>query len=121
MNQKNLKLRQLTNLKRINFVTILVSTSLCFGMIGCATVTTNEQNLRAILTKEKALIEALKTQREGFEIIQELQKSETLMKAEQNLLISLNEILSANKVMMNKVLKDNKEGDGNERIRNSYH
>lgn len=90
---------------------ILTTTALAGQMLitGCASVNRKEESISIILVKENELIEKLKAERAQPEIVEAVSRNESLKKAEAHLSMSLEELLHANKTILKKIIKTNKE------------
>ncbi|MGE0764529.1 MAG: hypothetical protein AB7N80_14735 [Bdellovibrionales bacterium] len=78
-------------------------------LTGCASSPHRDDSIHAILAKENELIEKLKAERSSETLRQLIEQNEHLKKAEAHLLMSLDEILNANKVVTTKIMKPTKQ------------
>lgn len=72
--------------------------------IGCDSLNQREDSISAILVKENELIKKVKIERSQGVISQELKKSVELQKAENHLLLSLEEIHNSNEKIISEIL-----------------
>jgi len=77
-------------------------------LTGCASSPHRDDSIQAVLTKENELIEKIKAERSEESLRQAIEQNELLKKAEAHLLLSLEEILNANKVVTTKIMNPNK-------------
>ena len=78
-------------------------------LTGCASSPHRDNSIKAILEEENELIEKIKAERSEETLRQVIEQNELLKKAESHLLMSLDEILNANKVVTTKIMKPNKQ------------
>ena len=74
-------------------------------LTGCASFDRKDESIDAILVKENTLIQKVKLERAQPEVTESLQQSDALKKAEAHLVMSLDEIMRANNMMIAKLLK----------------
>ncbi len=78
-------------------------------LTGCTSAPHRDDSIHAILEKENELIEKLKAERSENNLRQSIEQSESLIRAEAHLLMSLDEIINANKVVTTKLMNLNKQ------------
>lgn len=95
-----------------SFILSILTISLC--LTACASINRKDESIHTILQKENALIEKLQAERAQPEVAQAISENASLTKAEAHLRLALEELISANKTIKNKILKTNKKevGDG---------
>lgn len=90
---------------------IILMLALTFQMLitGCASSPHRDNSTNAILEKENELIEKIKAERSEETLRQVIEQNELLRKAEAHLLMGLDEILNANKVVTTKIMNPTKQ------------
>ena len=111
---KNMNRPKFSNSTRkllIQLPPIILMLALTFQMLltGCASSPHRDESIHAVLAKENELIEKIKAERSEESLRQVIEQNEVLKKAEAHLLMSLDEIVNANKVVATKVMKPNKQ------------
>ena len=77
-------------------------------LTGCASSPHRDDSIHAILAKENELIEKIKAERSDENLRQAIEQNELLKRSEAHLLLSLDEILNANKVVSTKIMNPTK-------------
>lgn len=95
--------------KRLPLLIILLSSISPIWFTACASVNRKDDSIHAILEKENVLLEKLQAERAQPEVAQAISENESLKKAEAHLALGLEELMSANKAIQSKILKQTKE------------
>ena len=85
--------------------TLTLSFALQIALTGCASIDRKEESIDAILGRENVLIEKVKLERAQPEVIEAVQQSDSLKKAEAHLSMALDELMKANEVVRMKLIK----------------
>ncbi len=88
---------------------LMLALTLQMLLTGCASSSHRDNSIHAVLAKENELIEKIKAERSEESFRQVIEQNELLKKAEAHLLMSLDEILNANKVVTIKIMNPNKQ------------
>lgn len=96
-------------LTQLPLIILMLALTLQMLLTGCASSPHKDDSIHAILTKENELIEKIKVERSSEILRQVIEQNEHLRKAEAHLLMSLEEILNANKVVTTKIMNTNKQ------------
>ncbi|OYZ19621.1 MAG: hypothetical protein B7Y39_11520 [Bdellovibrio sp. 28-41-41] len=112
--EKNMNKQKFSNSTRkllIQLPLIILMLALTFQMLltGCANSPRRNDSIHAILAKENELIEKLKVERSEENLRQVIEQNELLKKSEAHLLMSLAEMLNANRVVMTKIINPTKQ------------
>ena len=94
---------------QLPLIILMLALTLQMLLTGCASSPHRDDSIHAVLAKENKLIEKLKVERADENLRQAIQQNELLKKAEVHLLMSLDEILNANKVVTTKIMNPNKQ------------
>lgn len=121
MNKSEFKNQTNRRPKRLSPILLTLLASGHLLITACATTNRKQESIQIILEKEKTLIEAVKAERSQTDVQQAVEQSPAAKRAETHLLLSLEEILKANEVITNKLLKQNKEEALNERVETRSH
>ena len=96
-------------LNQLPLIILMLALTLQMLLTGCASSPHRDDSIHAILAKENELIEKIKAERSEENLRQAIEQNELLKKSEAHLLMSLDEILNANKVVTTKIMKPNKQ------------
>jgi len=105
MNKSKFYQRNKYLMNQLPFIFLMLAFTLQIFLSGCASVNRKEESIHTILQQENALIEKLKIERAQPEITQAVAANESLKKAEAHLSLSLDEMLKANEMIKDKILK----------------
>jgi hypothetical protein len=94
---------------QLPLIILMLALTLQMLLTGCASSPHRDNSIKAILEEENELIEKIKAERSEETLRQVIEQNELLKKAESHLLMSLDEILNANKVVTTKIMKPNKQ------------
>lgn len=94
---------------QLPFIILMLALTLQMLLTGCASSPHRDDSIHAVLAKENELIEKIKAERSEESLRQVIEQNELLKKAEAHLLMSLEEILNANKVVTTKIMNPNKQ------------
>ena len=94
---------------QLPLIILMLALTLQMLLTGCASSPHRDDSIHAVLAKEDELIEKIKAERSEESLRQVIEKNELLKKAEAHLMMSLDEILNANKVVTTKILNPNKQ------------
>ena len=94
---------------QLPLIILMLAITLQILLTGCASAPHRDDSIHAILAKENELIEKLKVERSEETLRQSIEQNEPLKKAEVHLMMSLDEILNANKVVTTKLMNSNKQ------------
>lgn len=111
---KNMNKRKFSNSTRklliqLPLIVLMLALTLQMLLTGCASSPHRDNSIHAVLAKENDLIEKLKVERSDENLRQAIEQNELLKKAEAHLLMSLDEILNANKVVTTKIINPTKQ------------
>ncbi len=118
METKILKNRSKRNFEMVQTAYLICSVLIPLTLIGCATGTNRNQSAQSILARERTLIEKIKEERAQAEVRTTIEQNPELLRAENHLTVSLDEILKANEVISKKLLKKSKKEETDERNEN---
>ena len=96
-------------LTQLPLIILMLALTLQMLLTGCASSPHRDNSIHAILAKENELIEKIKAERSSESLRQAIEQNELLKKSEAHLLMSLDEILNANKVVTTKIMNSNKQ------------
>jgi hypothetical protein len=96
-------------LTQLPLIILMLALTLQMLLTGCASSPHRDNSIHAILAKENELIEKIKAERSEEDLQRAIEQNELLKKAEAHLLMSLDEILNANKVVTTKIMNPNKQ------------
>lgn len=114
MQNKNKLINTQLQKNRHTYKIILTTLVFTSALIGCSTANRSNQRLSNIIEKEVTLLEKLKAERSQPEIKAAIQKDQVLVNSEAHLLMSLDELIEANKKSKNTFLKEtNNKGEVN--------
>ena len=94
---------------QLPFIILMLALTLQMFLTGCASSPHRNDSIHAILAKENELIEKLKVERSEENLRQVIEQNELLKKSEAHLLMSLAEMLNANRVVMTKIINPTKQ------------
>lgn len=94
---------------QLPFIILMLALTLQMLLTGCASSPHRDNSIHAVLAKENELIEKIKAERSEENLRQAVEQNELLKKAEAHLLMSLDVILNANKVVTTKIMNPNKQ------------
>lgn len=94
---------------QLPLIVLMLALTLQMLLTGCASSPHRDNSIHAVLAKENDLIEKLKVERSDENLRQAIEQNELLKKAEAHLLMSLDEILNANKVVTTKIINPTKQ------------
>lgn len=80
-------------------------------LLGCATTKLSNRTVSSVLEKENVLIRKLKEERSQPQVVDAVQKDETLKLAEAHLLMALDELAKANSKLQSTFLNSTTEGE----------
>ena len=94
---------------QIPLIILMLALTLQILLAGCASSSHRDSSIHEVLAKENELIEKIKVERSEESLRQAIEQNELLKKAEAHLLMSLDEILNANKVVTTKIMNPTKQ------------
>lgn len=94
---------------QLPFIILMLALTLQMLLTGCASSPHRDNSIHAVLAKENELIKKIKAERSEESLRQAIEQNEILKKAEAHLLMGLDEILNANKVVTTKIMNSNKQ------------
>lgn len=94
---------------QLPLIILMLALTLQILLTGCASSPHRDESIHAVLAKENELIEKIKVERSEESLRQAIEQNELLKKAEAHLLMSLDEILNANKVVTIKIMNSTKQ------------
>lgn len=94
---------------QLPLIILMLALTLQMLLTGCASSPHRDNSIHTVLAKENELIEKIKAERSDENLRQAIEQNELLKKAEAHLLMSLDEILNANKVVTTKIMNPNKQ------------
>lgn len=113
MHKQEFNTKTKTLLHLLPFLIFLTAFALNLLLTGCASINRKDESIETILQKENQLIEKIKAERAQPEVQQAVSQNKHLKKSELHLTLGLNEIIKANEVIRNKILKAKKEEEEN--------
>jgi hypothetical protein len=109
MNQTDKSISAYGILKRIAPSVLVFAFALQMVLTGCATVGQKDESIEDILAKENDLIAKVKVERAIPAVKQGISQSEALQTSEAHLGVALEEIESANQVIMTTLVNEEKQ------------
>jgi len=94
---------------QLPLIILMLALTLQMLLTGCASYPHRDDSIHTVLAKENELIEKIKAERSEESLRQAIAQNELLKKAEAHLLMGLDEILNANKVVTTKIMNPNKQ------------